>query len=85
MGRFLRRRIKDIRTIPPEILSLRISSNTNREIGLTQRQETFARYVAGGNMTYAEAAKLSGFKGKWVKRYGYMLMNPKLFQRWWSA
>lgn len=81
MGRFLRRRIKDIRTIPPEILSLRISSNTNREIGLTQRQETFARYVAGGNMTYAEAAKLSGFKGKWVKRYGYMLMNPKLFPK----
>jgi len=81
VGRFIRKKIKDIRTIPADILSLRASGNSHRELGLTERQETFARYVAGGNMTYAEAARRAGFKGKWTHRYGYMLMNPELFPK----
>lgn len=77
MGRFIRRKVKDIRTIPPEILSLRPLGNPRRERGLTEKQERFARYVAGGNMTYAEAAVKAGLQAD----YASALMNEKKFPR----
>ena len=81
MGRFIRRRVKDIRTIPPDLPALRAAGNPRRELGVTEKQEKFARYVAGGNMSYAEAAEKAGFTKKWCHAYGPRLMNPRFFPK----
>ena len=81
MGRFIRRRVKDIRTIPPDLPAFRAVGNPRRELGITEKQERFARYVAGGNLSYAEAAAKAGFKKQWAPIYGPRLMNPKLYPR----
>ena len=81
MGRFIRRRVKDIRTIPPDLPAFRAVGNPRRELGITEKQEKFARYVAGGNLSYAEAAAKAGFTKKWCPVYGPKLMNPRFFPR----
>jgi len=81
MGRFIRRRVKDIRTIPPDLPALRAAGNPRRELGITEKQERFARFVAGGNMSYTEAAKKAGFTKKWCHAYGPRLMNPRFFPK----
>lgn len=81
MGRFLRRRAKDIRVIPADILSLRAVGNERRELGITPKQEKFARLVAGGDLTYVEACIRAGFSKKSAKNYAKFLMNPKHFPR----
>ncbi len=81
MGRFIRRRVKDIRKIPPDLPALRAVGNPRRELGITEKQERFARYVAGGNMSYTEAAAKAGFTKKWCHVYGPKLMNPTYFPK----
>jgi hypothetical protein len=81
MGRFIRRRVKDIRKIPPELPALRAVGNPRRELGITEKQEKFARYVAGGNMSYTEAARRAGYDKKWCHAYGPRLMNPRFFPK----
>jgi hypothetical protein len=81
MGRFIRRRVKDIRTIPPDLPAFRAVGNPRRELGITEKQERFARYVAGGSMTYTEAAAKAGFTKKWSHIYGPKLMNPRYFPK----
>lgn len=81
MGRFLRRRVKDIRTIPPDLPALRAVGNPRRELGITEKQEKFARYVAGGNMSYTEAAAKAGFSKKFCHVYGPKLMNDRYFPK----
>ena len=81
MGRFIRRRVRDIRTIPPDLSVLRAAGNPRRELGITEKQERFARYVAGGNMTYTEAAAKAGFSKKFCHIYGPKLMNSRYFPK----
>ena len=69
--------------IPESIKTLRAVGNSRKELGLTPKQEAFAKHVASG-LTQKEAAKKAGYKGRVVAR-GWMLMsdryNPKVVNR----
>ena len=59
--------------------SLRAFGNTRKELGLTPKQEEFAKHVASG-LTQKEAAKKAGYKGRVVAR-GWMLMSDRYYPK----
>ena len=82
MAKFLKKKRrkwppKDIRyKIPLDITSLRHAGNTRRELGITPRQEEFARLVATSMLTYTEAARRAGYT-KQPDQAGFRLMSSK--------
>lgn len=61
------------------IESLRAFGNTRKELGLTPKQEEFAKHVASG-LSQKEAAKKAGYKGRVVAR-GWMLMSDRYYPK----
>lgn len=70
--------------LPPVIKALRVVANTRKELGLTMKQEEFAKLYATGTMTQTEAAHRAGYKGD-HRQIGWMLLsqkhNPKVVNR----
>jgi hypothetical protein len=78
------RPVRDLREpIPPTIRTLRAVANTRRELGLTPKQEEFAKLYASGTMTQTEAARRAGYKGtdKTLRDIGWMLLSVKHYPR----
>lgn len=78
------RPVRDLREpIPPTIRTLRAVGNTRRELGITPKQEEFAKLYATGTMTQTEAARRAGYKGRYknLKDIGWMLMSVKHYPR----
>ena len=78
------RPVRDLREpIPPTIRTLRPIANTRRELGLTPKQEEFAKLYASGTMSQTEAARRAGYKGrdKDLRDIGWMLMSDKYYPK----
>lgn len=56
-----------------------MAGNPNQELGLTEKQERFARIMASEDLTYTEAAVKAGYSEKAAGVQGSKLMNWNLF------